>query len=179
MTNLLIFGIFFLVYILFCSIIFTFLLREFHLRNVISRYPNQIAKATTTSSSDILLLLSKILTDAISPRQKEHIFQSRRPIGYDFVCNHYPATLGNLSEIARRKFGRDTQNLKYIQQQALILYTGLQFAKATLILNSMANTYRIMLDLGVKNIEDNEKEFSEIYINTLKRMKIRIEEYDI
>jgi len=178
MSNVIIFGICVAIYILLMSIFFTLLLREFHLKSVISRYPNEIAHADITSSANILLPLSKILNDTLIPQDEKQIFKMR-PIGYDFVCNHYPATLGNLSEVARRKFSRDAQGLKYLQQQASNLYVGLQFTKAVVILNSVANTYRIMLDLDINKIGDNHKQYSESYRKVLEKTKSRIEEYDI
>jgi hypothetical protein len=159
--------------------LFAFLLREYHLRCLVSVYPDIVSKTNSYDSlATVLKPFSDIVLDAIvEPRSlknkqrgllkyfrkyprvydvisfiilKFKSFFYKRPMAYDFISNHFPSALGNLSEVARRKFSKSPSDLDALRQQSRNLRIGLQYASASIILNSMANIYRCMQDLPVK-----------------------------
>jgi hypothetical protein len=193
MSNLLI--ITFALSITFCFFVFlfAFFLREYHLRYLVSNYPDTVSKTNSYDSlatvlkpfSDIVLdaivephshknnkrdLLSKYFRKypmaydfIIDKMNKLKDFFYKRPLAYDFISNHFPSALGNLSEVARRKFSRSPSDLDALRQQTRNLRIGLQYASAAIILNSMANIYRCMQDLPIKEKTlsvDNQIQYS-------------------
>lgn len=140
------------------------LMREYQLRTLIGRYPKRIyesARLALPFEQPFAELVNDVLPkkNAMKPYRKKlkkpSILKrwwqqlSKRPLTYDFVCSHYPATLGNLSEVARRKFGSDTGKTKELRQQAFDLYNAIMFSNTDLALRSVANSYRVMLDIEI------------------------------
>jgi hypothetical protein len=172
--------------------ILTYFLREFHLRNVISSYPKSVFQAREHSLAMIEKPFSELMNH-ISPRkpatksyQRSKFFSKiksiaeRRPLGFDFVASHYPASLGNLSEVARRKFTSDESRTDSIRIEAYNLYNALQHRDDLQILNSIANTYRLMKDVSLQDAEINQKiEIQAGFRKLLEKIREDIEALDV
>ncbi|MCK9418236.1 MAG: hypothetical protein M0R70_02520 [Nitrospirae bacterium] len=161
------------------------------MRNIISIYPKKVFEASDNSLTLIERPFSDLLNE-ISLRKRSKSYQNvglitkmksffeRKPLGYDFVASHYPASLGNLSEVARRKITADSEVVDSIKHEAYNLYKGIQFNDSALILNSVANTYRCMKDFETVDFETGiEIEINSQFYTLLKKVKKELDRLDI
>jgi hypothetical protein len=97
------------------AIVTAALLREFNLRTTIASYPAEIYNSPDDTLGVIEKTFGRLYEDDIITRKKivksyykgfalkkilQFLFRKARPLGYEFTSSHYPACLGNLSEVA-------------------------------------------------------------------------------
>ncbi len=172
------------------------LMREYQLRTFIGRYPKRIYESSR-SAFPLEQTFAELVNDVLPKKNVMKPYRNRlekpfilarwwqqlsnRPLTYDFVCSHYPATLGNLSEVARRKFSSDPGKTKELRRQAFDLYNAITFSNTDLALRSVANSYRVMLDIKIPASKDfdSTEEIGSKCRQTLEAVEARLEERDV
>ncbi|MBF0344884.1 MAG: hypothetical protein HQL06_11715 [Nitrospirae bacterium] len=166
------------------AFITSLLLREYNLRNVISRYPKDVFEGSSSIEIPFMTMLNQIPPESncLKPNHKlkmlyklKEFWLFRKPLGYEFVSSLYAACIANLSEVARRELTQDETKIRILKEEARTLYEGIQFRRADCILNSVANTYRVMRDIEVRESK-SEHVMSNDFIRLLENVRFLLNE---